>query len=257
MSKQQFIVPDMDGSQNPVYDPTGYPRFAVTVDVALFTICEGKLHVVLVERGEEPFIGCWALPGGFVRIDEDLSQAATRELAEETAVHDGSWHLEQLGSYGSPFRDPRMRVVTVAHWGICSELPHPEGGGDAASADLKPVEDIERGVIRLAFDHGQILEDALERMRSKLEYTALAARFCKPRFTISELREVYEAVWNARLDPGNFQRGFRENACFVRCGEALVAPTSGRGRPASLWSVHGSARQDHSLALLDRTLARR
>ena len=254
---QQFIVSDMDDTQSPVYDPDAYPRFAVTVDVALFTIREGNLHVLLVERGEEPFIGHWALPGGFVRIDEDLSQAATRELVEETAVHGGSWHLEQLGSYGSPSRDPRMRVVTVAHWGICSELPDPKGGGDAATAELKPIEGIERGAIRLAFDHGQIMEDALERMRSKLEYTALAARFCKPRFTITELREVYEAVWNTRLDPGNFQRGFRENACFVRCGEAPVGLTSRRGRPASLWSVHGAARQDQSLALLDRTLARR
>ena len=239
------------------YDAGAYPPFAVTVDVALFTIRQATLYVLLVERGEEPFKGEWALPGGFVKIDEDLPQAAARELAEETAVPSGRLHLEQLASYGSPDRDERMRVVTVAYWGICPEVPALKGGGDAAAAELRPVVDVERGNTPLAFDHADIVKDAVERARSKLDYTALAARFCKQPFTISELRTVYEAVLNTSLDPGNFQRSFRENSCFVRYGEELSTPQSGRGRPASLWSVDEGARQVQSVALLDRALAKR
>ena len=242
-------------TNSPAYDPSAYPPFAVTVDIALFTIRRDVLEVLLVQRGEDPFKGAWALPGGFVRIDEDLPRAAVRELAEETAVPSEGLHLEQLACYGSPTRDRRMRVVTVAYWGVCSGIPDPEGGGDAAAAELKPVADVERGAIRLAFDHSEIVRDAVERTRSQLEYTTLATRFCKPPFTISELRRVYEAVWGTRLDPGNFQRRFRENACFLRCGEELSVRASSRGRPASLWSVDDGARQ--SVARLDRVLASR
>ena len=166
-------------------------------------------------------------------------------------------HLEQLGAYGTPDRDVRMRVVTVAHWGICASLSDPRGGGDAAVAELKPVREVELGTTCLAFDHAEIVVDALERMRSKLEYTALAARFCGPRFSITALREVYEAVWDKRLDPGNFQRNFRENRCFVECSQGVASPRSGRGRPASLWSVIPDEHQAPSVALLDRALAKR
>ena len=114
-----------------------------------------------------------------MRPDEDLDQAAARELAEETGLRTGSWHLEQLASYGTPDRDPRMRVVTVAYWAICAELPGLRGGGDAADALLMPVKKIESGSVRLAFDHERIVRDAVERTRSKLEYTALAAKFCR------------------------------------------------------------------------------
>ena len=148
------------------YDPSDYPPFAVTVDVAVFTIRNDTLHVLLIERGEEPFRGALALPGGFVKPGEDLDQAAARELAEETGLRDGSWHLEQLASYGAPGRDPRMRVVTVAYWAICADLPALRGGGDAVAAVLTPVEAIEGGAVRLAFDHERIVRDAVERTRS-------------------------------------------------------------------------------------------
>ena len=117
-----------------------FPPFAVTVDIAVFTIRDDALQVLLIERGEEPFLGAWALPGGFVHHKENLDRAAERELEEETGVRPGSWHLEQLASYGEPNRDPRMRTVTVAYWAICSDLPAPRGGGDAANAALVPVE---------------------------------------------------------------------------------------------------------------------
>lgn len=229
------MIPDIpDG-----YEPGAFPPFAVTVDVALFTIRHWSLEVLLVERGGAPYRGAWALPGGFVRVDEDIEEAAARELAEETGLAGGAWRLEQLAAYGAPDRDPRMRVVTVAWWAVCAGLPTLESGGDAAAAGLVPVERIESGAVRLAFDHEGIVRDAVERIRSRLEHTALAAGFCPPAFTIRQLRQVYEAVWGVSLDPGNFQRHVRQSGAF----EPRVAPPSPaglggqteRGRPASLW----------------------
>ena len=240
LSTRQYILWSVTPGVSYDYDPGDYPRFAVTVDIAVFTIRDDALQVLLIERGGEPFLGARALPGGFVRPDEDLDQAAARELAEETGLRAGSWHLEQLGTYGAPGRDPRMRVVTVAYWAICAELPALRGGGDAVSATLTLVEAIERRRVRLAFDHERIVRDAVERTRSKLEYTALAARFCPPEFTIGQLRRVYEAVWNTRLDPGNFQRNVQESGAFEKRIEAAAAPSARRGRPASLWSVSES-----------------
>ena len=240
------------------YDPRAYPPFAVTVDVAVFTIRDDALHVLLIARGQEPFQGAFALPGGFVKPDEDLDQAAARELEEETGLRDGSWHLEQLGSYGAPDRDPRMRVVTVAYWAICADQPGLRAGGDAAEAILMPVEAIEAGDVRLAFDHERIVRDAVERTRSKLEYTALAAKFCPPEFTIAQLRQVYEAVWSTRLDPGNFQRNVQESGAFERRGGSVPSFRSRRGRRAALWSVRESAvAMAPPSAPLDRALARR
>ena len=178
----------------------------------------------MVRRGEERFRGLWALPGGFVRTDEDLDQAAVRELREETALRRGdSWHVEQLGSYGAPGLNPRMRVVTVAYVAVCPDLPTPRGGGDAAQAQFRPMEDVAPQT--LAFDHGRIVEDALERIRFKLEYTTLAARFLEPAFTVTELRHVYETVWGMRLD------------------EATSSAASGRA-PASNRAGKRSAEED-------------
>ena len=240
------------------YDSTAYPPFAVTVDLAVFTTRRDALQVLLIERGGEPFRGALALPGGFVQPDEDLSQAAARELAEETGLGADAepWHLEQLASYGTPDRDPRMRVVTVAYLALCADLPVLRHGGDAAAAALTPVEEIERGAVRLAFDHERIVKDAVERTRSKLEYTALAAKFCPPAFTIGQLRRVYEVVWGERLYPGNFHRDFRASGAFERRGSE-PAPWSQRGRPAALWSVRHSAGSDPFATPLERPLARR
>ncbi|MDE0448247.1 MAG: NUDIX domain-containing protein [Spirochaetaceae bacterium] len=226
--------------------------------MAVFTIRAEILQLLLVKRAEDPFKGDFALPGGFVKPDEDLSQAAARELAEETGLREGSWHLEQLGSYGAPDRDPRMRVVTVAYWAICADLPEPRAGGDAVAATLVPLEKIESGSVRLAFDHERIVRDAVERTRSKLEYTALAAKFCPPEFTIAELRRVYEAAWNTRLDPGNFQRSVQESGAFEKRGMPAAQFRSRRGRRAAVWSVRGPVAGDHHTGVpLHRALARR
>jgi 8-oxo-dGTP diphosphatase len=203
--------------------------FAVTVDLVMLTIRDGALCALLIRRAIPPFSGLPALPGGFVLPDEDLDAAAERELAEETGIS-AAGHLEQLGSYGTPQRDPRGRVVTVAYLALLPDAPTPHPGSDAADARWVPVD----GAPPLAFDHDRILADGVERARAKLEYSPLAAAFCPPEFTIAELRQVYEAVWSARLDPRNFHRKATSTPGFV---EPTGRSTAGeRGRPAQLYA---------------------
>lgn len=216
------------------YDPGAYPPTAVTVDLVVLTIRDEALTVLAVRRGEAPFKGALALPGGFVRPDEGLVQAATRELAEETGLATGSVHLEQLASYGDPGRDPRMRVVTVAYLTLAPQMPQPRAGTDAAEAAWAPAAAIlAAGPSAMAFDHHRILADGVERARAKLEYTPLAAAFCPPEFTISQLRRVYEIVWGTELDPRNFHRKATGTPGFVV--PAGAATTGDRGRPARLY----------------------
>jgi 8-oxo-dGTP diphosphatase len=210
-----------------------YPVFYVTVDIAIFTVADDALHVLLVHRGEEPDRGRLALPGGFVGPDEDLLDAARRELGEETGVRDVV--LDQLATYGAPGRDPRGRVVSVAHVAVLPGAATPRAGSDAAEAAWQPVQPLLRGRNRLAFDHRQILRDAVERIRSKLEYTTLATAFVGPEFTLTELRRVYEVVWGAEFDAGNFQRKMRTTEDFV-VGTGTTRPSPvGRGRPAAVF----------------------
>ncbi len=227
------------------YDPRGFPPVGVTVDVVLFAIQDGVLQVLLIERGVEPFRGSWALPGGFVQPDDpDLDHAAARELEEETGIGPGAAYLEQLATYGAAGRDPRMRVISVAYWAACAQLPQPRGGSDAVRAELLPLARIEDGHIELAFDHRQIVQDAVDRLRAKLEYTAVGVRFCGPAFTISELREVYEVVWSTKLDAGNFQRKVRYNGAF-RVVDPHEFEEAGIGARASASSLDSD---DHMLA---------
>ncbi|GGR12771.1 NUDIX hydrolase [Actinoplanes ianthinogenes] len=201
---------------------------AITVDLVLLTIRQAELRVLLIRRGIPPFEGQWALPGGFVHDDEDLDAAAIRELREETGVDPSAGHLEQLATYGTPGRDPRGRVVTVAYLALLPDLPAPVAGSDAAHAEWRPVDEPD-----LAFDHRRILTDGLERARAKLEYTPLATAFCPPEFTVADLRLVYETVWHTTLDPRNFHRKVTSAEDFIEATGHSV--TRDRGRPAQLF----------------------
>lgn len=216
------------------YDPKAYAPVAVTVDIAVLTIHQGRLAVLLIERGAHPFKGSWALPGGFVDASEDLEAAALRELSEECGAKVArKAHLEQLGTFGSPKRDPRMRVISVTYVAFVPDIPELEAGSDAMAARLWAVEDLEgMDAPRLAFDHASILAAAIERTRSKLEYTTLAASFVAEPFTIGDLRRVYEAVWQAEVEPNNFRRKVIGTEGFL---EPVGEVVHGAGRPAPLY----------------------
>lgn len=213
-------------------------HLAVTVDLVIFTVRKDELQVLLIRRGNEPFRGMRALPGGFVRPGESLEGAALRELSEETGVDGRNLHLEQLRAYGAPDRDPRSRVITVAYLALGPDMPVPRAGTDADEADWIPVADALDPAAELAFDHATILREALERARSQLEYTTVATAFCAEPFTIADLRRVYEAVWASALDPSNFRRKVTRAVDFVVPTGEFRSPEI--GRPAPLYR-HGQA----------------
>ena len=215
------------------YDPGAFPPFAVTVDMVLLTVTDGRFSVLLVERDTHPFRGFIALPGGFVQPDEDLDAAAVRRLEMETGVRRSAAYVEQLGAFGKPDRDPRMRVVSVAYLVFAPDLPAPRPGAGARSVAWVPVADVDPE--RLAFDHATVLAAGVERARAKLEYTPLAAAFCDEELTVADLRHVYEAVWGVALDPRNFHRKVTGTPGFLQpVGRPAPVGPEG-GRPAALY----------------------
>jgi 8-oxo-dGTP diphosphatase len=216
------------------YDPSKFPAFAVTVDVVILTMAEGVLHALLVRRGQEPFRGVWAIPGGFKRPDETLDEAARRELSEETSVDVPSL-LTQFGAYGDPGRDPRMNVVTVGYLAVLRDVEGIVAGTDAAHAALVPVSDILEERIELAFDHLRIVRDAVERVRVELELSGIATAFVGTTFTMAELRAVYEAIWGVQLDAANFRRSLVGEDGWVIPTGRTARPGPGGGRPAELF----------------------
>ncbi|MER7719069.1 NUDIX domain-containing protein [Streptomyces flaveolus] len=214
------------------YDKHAFEPFAVTVDLAVLTLRASALHVLLVERGQEPYAGRWALPGGFLLPEESAERAARRELAEETGLADVTGlHLEQLRTYSEPGRDPRMRVVSVAFTALLPDPPEPHAGTDAAEARWVPYDKAQG----LAFDHDRILADARERVGAKLEYSCLATAFCPAEFTLGELQQVYETVWGTALDRPNFRRKVLATPGFVEPVPGAARLTGGRGKPAALY----------------------
>ncbi|MDH2430326.1 NUDIX domain-containing protein [Sphaerisporangium sp. TRM90804] len=203
----------------------------MTVDLVILTVRAGRLQALLIQRGKIPFKGDLALPGGYVRDGEGLDAAAARELFEETTIDAAHLHLEQLRTYGDPDRDPRGRVFTVAYLALGPNLPLPVAGTDAAEARWCPVDEALES--DLAFDHGRILADGVERARAKLEYTTVAAAFCPEPFTVADLRHIYEVVWGAKLDPSNFHRKVtRAQDFLVPTGDHRLPDL---GRPAALY----------------------
>ena len=240
LSPDELVAGVLGGRVQP--GPIRRPRVAAlpTADIVIFTIRDGRLHVLLVRRLTAPFRGWSALPGGFLRPGESLEEAAKRELAEETGLSGSNVVLQQIHTYSDLERDPRGRIVTTAFLAIAPNLPEVAGDTDVDRAEWTEVDEkLWRDPSPLAFDHAEILKDALERARRLLEHTTIAADFCGRIFTISELRQVYEAVWGIRLNSQNFQRKVRGTKGFVV--SAGGTRSSAPGRPAELFK-RGSAR---------------
>ena len=217
-----------------------YPRPAVTVDVVLFTIRTGELAVLMIRRGGPPFKGQWALPGGFVEENESLERAASRELKEETGIEQAA--LEQLGAFGDPGRDPRGHTVSVAFYAFLVAPARPVAADDAADAQWVSISSLARQ--RVAFDHTRIIALAVERLREHLASfaheapTRHALELVPPRFTLSELQHVHEAVLGRQLD----KRNFRAKLLLRDLVEPVAsAHRTGRHRPAQLYRWSGKA----------------
>jgi 8-oxo-dGTP diphosphatase len=178
-----------------------YPRAALTVDCVVFGFDEGDLKLLLIQRGLEPFAGKWALPGGFVRLEESLEEAALRELQEEAGV--GRVYLEQLFTFGDLKRDPRERVVTVAYYALVKLGDHRvKGATDARNAAWFSVSDLPR----VAFDHAEIIETALGRLKAKVRYEPIGFELLPPKFTLTQLQHLYETILETELDKRNFRK---------------------------------------------------
>ena len=228
-------VPSNSGEPSPEeYDPAEYERPSVTVDVVIFSLIEDALCVLLVERKNWPFAGMWAIPGGFVRIEESLEEAAARELAEETGVRDV--YMEQLYTFGDPDRDPRTRVITVAYFAVvpADAIDRPMAGSDAADAGWFRVDDVPE----LAFDHDEIVAYALTRLRYKLEYTMVGFELLPDTFTLSELQHAYELILGEALDKRNFRRKVLSAEILEDTGKKR---REGEGRPARLFRYREDA----------------
>lgn len=178
-----------------------FPRAALTVDIVVFALDEDSLQVMLIERDLPPFEGKWALPGGFVRVDETLDEAAERELREETGL--ANIFLEQLYTFGDLDRDPRERVVTVAYYALVNLAGHNvHASTDARNAAWFAVNDLPR----LAFDHERILDAALARLRGKVRYQPIGFELLPEKFTLSQLQHLYELILDRALDKRNFRK---------------------------------------------------
>ncbi|MFH1637093.1 MAG: NUDIX domain-containing protein [Candidatus Woesearchaeota archaeon] len=205
-----------------------YPKPSVTVDVIIFTIMEDDLKVLLVKRKITPFRGKWAIPGGFVRTDESLEAAAKRELLEETNVK--NIYLEQLYTFGSPKRDPRGRVITVAYFA----LVNPKDLDIRASTDASDVKWFSVYKLpELAFDHEQMLEYSLQRLRYKLEYSTVCFQLLPKCFTLTDLQKAYETIFNRELDKRNFRKKILSLGLINETGKITKGMAH---RPAKLYS---------------------
>lgn len=221
----------MNADTAPLPPEAERPRLAV--DVVIFSLRNRALQVLLIRRRYPPFKGRWAIPGGFVHVDESLEQAARRELEEETGVRDV--YLEQLYTFGEPQRDPRGRVISVAYVALVPAAVTAQAGDDAAQAGWHPVQ----ALPALAFDHAEIVHYALQRLRYKLEYTAVGFELLPDEFTLSELQTAYEIVLGEQLDKRNFRRRILESGVLEETGRFREGEA--QGRPARLYRYQQNA----------------
>jgi len=192
-----------------------YPRPALTVDCIIFGLdAQLELKVMLIQRDIPPFQGQWAIPGGFVRMDETLEQAALRELQEETGIHDV--YLEQLYTFGDLERDPRDRTVTVAYYALINLIEQQiQASTDAREANWFSV----HAIPSLAFDHEQILQKAIARLRSKIRYEPIGFELLPKKFTLTQLQKLYETVLARPLDKRNFRKKILSMDLLIDTGE--------------------------------------
>lgn len=228
MQKSQIVSKDNQDNFVPALED----RPSVTVDIIIFTVDSKDLKVLLIKRKIAPFKGMWAIPGGFVRHGETLSEAAKRELNEETNVTD--IYLEQLYSFGDPGRDPRAWVITVAYFALI--------GSD--KLELRAATDAEEvawhsmyKLPELAFDHEKILKYALERLRNKLSYTTVGFQLLPQKFTLTELQRVYEIILNRPIDKRNFRKKILSENMLTELQETKM---DGIHRPARLYKFAGN-----------------
>ena len=213
-----------------------YPHPAVSTDVVLFTIREQRLQLLLVRRANPPYAGMWALPGGFLDIDEDLDACALRELAEETGLQ--GVYLEQLYTFGAPARDPRERVISVTYYAlVASDRLEPRAASDAAAVAWFPFD----ALPRLAFDHAEIIALAQRRLVAKLDYSTVAFQLVPDTFTLSELQRVYEILRQEPLDKRNFRKYI---LALDRIEETGALRRNGKHRPAREYRLKDRTRVD-------------
>ena len=213
-----------------------YPHPAVTTDIVIFTIRQDELKVLLIKRALAPFQGEWALPGGFIDLDESLEKGARRELEEETGV--SGVYLEQLYTFGQPDRDPRERVITVAYYALIpSDKIEIRAATDAEGVSWFGMEEIPE----LAFDHEQILQAAHKRLAAKLDYSTIAFQFMPKAFTLTELQQVYELILGESVDKRNFRKRILSLNLIKETGKERKA---GAHRPAKLYRVIDPGRVD-------------
>jgi 8-oxo-dGTP diphosphatase len=221
----------MESAEN--FVPALRDRPSVTVDVVIFSLVADDLKVLLIKRKYAPYKDVWAIPGGFVRIEESLEEAAVRELAEETGVTDV--YIEQLYTFGQPKRDPRTRVITVAYFAL---VPHHairhQAGDDAAETGWFSLFDLPE----LAFDHRKILDYGLTRLRYKLEYTSVGFQLLPDVFTLTELQRAYQTILGEKLDKRNFRRKILSAGILEETGKKT---SDGEGRPAMLYQYRKDA----------------
>src|SRR5260221_11539430 len=231
--KTQSTLPQTAEAKAHKYDASKYERPSVTVDVVMMSLRQRDLQVLLIKRRSWPFEGMWAIPGGFVNIDESLETAAKRELQEETGVEDV--YLEQLYTFGDPGRDPRTRVITVVYFALLnSDHLQVRAADDAVEVGWFSVYHLPP----LAFDHAQILNYALERLRGKLEYTRIAFNLLPEEFTLRELQRVYEIILHRTLDKRNFRKKILATGILEDTGAKKM---EGTHRPARLYRFNPAA----------------
>lgn len=212
-----------------------YP--AIAVDIVILAVADDELVVLLIRRGAEPYAGRWAIPGGFVDSQESLDAAAARELREETGVE--GVFLEQLYTFGAPERDPRGRVISVTYYALLRHAPGVAGGDDAADARWFSLSKLPP----LAFDHGSILEYAIDRVRKKVEYTNIIYSLLPDSFTLTELQRAYETILGRTIDKRNFRKKINSLDLVEPTGEVR---RDGAHRPARLYHF-----RSHELRIVD------